>query len=162
MQEFESYIKSNYNVPNAAACGINYTYNTRLSQDKKSQRMIINYIINMKLTWFDKDGKQLLIEKLAFQNDTVTKASEKQCKLISPTEATNKFRIAKPQIVQQLIKAKQSKVDDLQHDIKTLYSYLGSNSDIIPQQMKNTMQIADSTIGATSNDTTHSKTLFDM
>ena len=158
MQEFESYIKSNYNVSNATACAINYTYNTRLSQDKKSQRMIINCIINMKVTWFDKDGKQLLIEKLAFQNDTITKASEKQCKVISPTEATNKFRIAKPHIVQQLIKAKQSKVDDLQHDINTLYSYLGSNSDIIPHQMKNTMQITDST----TNDTTHSKTLFDM
>ena len=157
MQEFESYIKSNYNVPNAAACGINYTYNTRLSQDKKSQRMIINYIINMKLTWFDKDGKQLLIEKLAFQNDTVTKASEKQCKLISPTEATNKFRIAKPYIVQQLIQEKQSKINDLQHDINILHTYLGSTTDIIPHQMKGTIQIVDAAPVSTP-----SKTTFDM
>ena len=40
--EFETYIKSNYNVSNATACAINYTYTTKLTQDKKSQRMIIN------------------------------------------------------------------------------------------------------------------------
>ena len=49
MQEFESYIKSNYNVPNATACGIQYTYNTRVTQDRKSKVSIKNYIINMKL-----------------------------------------------------------------------------------------------------------------
>ena len=156
MQDFESYIKSNYNVSNATACAINYTHTIRLTQDKKSQRMIINYIINMKLTWFDKDGNQILIEKLAFQNDTITKASEKQCKVISPTEVTNMFRVAKPYIVQQLIKAKQSKIDALQHDINILHSYLGSTTDIIPQQMKDTLQLSDQQLPSTSK---HS---FDM
>ena len=155
MQEFETYIKSNYNVPNATACGINYTYTTRLTQDKKSKVSIKNYIINMKLAWYDRDNKQLLIEKLAFQNDTITKSSEKQCKLISPTEATNKFRIAKPYIVQQLIQEKQSKINDLQHDINILHTYLGSTTDIIPHQMKGTIQIVD-------HEPTTSKTVFDM
>ena len=157
MQEFETYIKSNYNVPNATACGINYTYTTRLTQDRKSKVSIKNYIINMKLAWYDRDNKQLLIEKLAFQNDTITKSSEKQCKLISPTEATNKFRIAKPYIVQQLIQEKQSKINDLQHDINILHTYLGSTTDIIPHQMKGTIQIVDAAPVSTP-----SKTTFDM
>lgn len=159
MEDFESYIKSNYIVPSSTACGIHYTYNTRLTQDKKSQRMIINHIINMKLTWFDKDGKQLTVEKLTFQNDILTKASEKQCKTISPTEVTNKFRVAKQDIIRLLVRVRQSKIDALQHDINALYSYLGSSTDIIPQQMKGTLQITDSTIEQQS---TTSKTTFDM
>ena len=157
MEDFESYVKSNYIVPESTACGINYTYNTRLTQDKKSQRMVINYIINMKLTWFDKNGNQLTVEKLIFQNDVLTKASEKQCKTISPTEVTNKFRVAKQDIVRLLIRARQSKIDALQHDVNILYSYLGSSTDIIPQQMKGTLQIADAAPVSTP-----SKTTFDM
>ena len=157
MQDFETYVKSNFIVPEATACGINYTYNTRLTQDKKSQRMVINYIINMKLTWFDKNGNQLSTEKLTFQNDSLTKASEKQCKTISPTEVTNKFRVAKQDIVRLLIRARQSKIDALQHDVNILYSYLGSTTDIIPQQMKGTLQIADAAPVSTP-----SKTTFDM
>ena len=159
MQDFESYIKSNYIVPESTACGIHYTYSTRLTQDKKSQKMIINHIINMKLTWFDKNGKQLSTEKLTFQNDILTKASEKQCKTISPTEVTNKFRVAKQDIVRLLVRVRQSKIDALQHDINALYSYLGSTTDIIPQQMKGTLQVTDSTI---EQQTTTSKTTFDM
>ena len=159
MQDFESYIKSNYIVPESTACGIHYTYSTRLTQDKKSQKMIINHIINMKLTWFDKNGKQLSTEKLTFQNDILTKASEKQCKTISPTEVTNKFRVAKQDIVRLLVRVRQSKIDALQHDINLLYSYLGSSNDIIPQQMKGTLQVTDSTI---EQQTTTSKTTFDM
>ena len=159
MQDFESYIKSNHVVPESTACGIQYTYSTRLTQDKKSQKMIINHIINMKLTWFDKDGKQLSTEKLTFQNDSLTKSSEKQCKTISPTEVTNKFRVAKQDIVRLLVRVRQSKIDTLQHDINLLYSYLGSSTDIIPQQMKGTLQITDSTI---EQQPTTSKTTFDM
>jgi orotate phosphoribosyltransferase-like protein len=117
----------------------------------------------MKLTWFDKDGKQLTVEKLAFQNDVLTKASEKQCKTISPTEVTNKFRVAKQDIVRLLIRARQSKIDALQHDVNILYSYLGSSTDIIPQQMKGTLQLADTNIEPRLElQRTASKTTFDM
>ena len=112
----------------------------------------------MKLTWFDKDGTRLQCDKLTFQNDTLTKASEKQCKTISPTEVTNKFRVAKHHIVQLLIKCKQSKIDNIQHDLQTLYSYLGSNNDIIPQEMKNTIQLTDTVTASTTN----TKQVFDM
>ena len=159
MQDFESYIKSNYVVPSSTACGIHYTYSTRLTQDKKSQRTVINHVINMKLTWFNKDGKQLTVEKLTFQNDILTKSSEKQCKTISPTDVTNKFRLAKQDILRLLIRARQSKIDALQHDVNILSSYLGSTTDIIPQQMKGTLQITDSTI---EQQPTTSKTTFDM
>jgi hypothetical protein len=95
----------------------------------------------MKLIWFDKDSKQLATERLVFQDDTLTKASEKQCTTISPTEVTNKFRVAKQDIVRLLIKVKQNKINDLQHEANALYNYLGSSTDIIPQQMKGTLTI---------------------
>ena len=61
MQDFEHYIKSNYNIPNATACSITYTYNYKLSQDKKSHKMIINHTIKMTLVFIDKDGKQIYL-----------------------------------------------------------------------------------------------------
>ena len=159
MQDFEHYIKSNYNIPNATACSITYTYNYKLSQDKKSHKMIINHTIKMTLVFIDKDGKQISNERLTFTNDTLTKASEKQCKTIAPTEVTNKFRVAKRDIARQLIAVKQDKINDLQHDIDLLTSYTGSSTDIIPQQMKGTLQLSDELI---NEQTTHTKTSFDM
>ena len=169
MQDFETYIKSNYIIPEATACGINYTYTTKTSADRKSKTTIKHHIVTMKLIWFDKDSKQLGTERLVFQDDTLTKSSEKQCKTISPTEATNRFRIAKSQIVQLLINVRQSKINDLQHDIHALSQYLGSNSDIIPAltavpnrvgppQMKNTLQI----ISPPAAEPPRSKPVFDM
>jgi hypothetical protein len=141
MQDFESYVKSNYTIPEATACGINYTYTTRTSTDRKSKTTIKHHIVTMKLIWFDKDSKQLATERLVFQDDTLTKASEKQCTTISPTEVTNKFMVAKQDIVRLLIKVKQNKINDLQHEANALYNYLGSSTDIIPQQMKGTLTI---------------------
>ena len=111
----------------------------------------------MTLIFMDVNGKQLATEKLTFVNDTLTKASEKQCKTISPGEVTNRFRVAKTDIARQLIKVKQDKINDLQHDINLLTSYNGSGG-IIPQQMKSTLQLADSN----SPQTARLKTTFDM
>ena len=157
MQAFEDYIKSNYKIPNTTSCGITYNYTTRNTQDKKSKVYIKNHVITMKLTWFDKDNKQLYSERIVFQNDTLTKASEKHCHTISPTEVTNQFRVAKPYIIQTLIKIKQTKLESLYYDIALLNEYNGVNNDIIPPVMKNTMQIVDNT-----SSTSTSKTTFDM
>ena len=165
MQDFEHYVKSNYNIPNTSACSITYSYNYKLAEDKKSNKMIINNIIKMTLIFMDVNGKQLATEKLTFVNDTLTKASEKQCKTISPGEVTNRFRVAKTDIARQLIKVKQDKINDLQHDINLLTSYNGSGG-IIPQQMKSTLQLADSRrphLGCTNSpQTARLKTTFDM
>ena len=107
----------------------------------------------------DVNGKQLATEKLTFVNDTLTKASEKECKTISPGEVTNRFRVAKTYIARQLIKVKQDKINDLQHDINLLTSYSGSGADIIPQQMKNTLQLA---AQETNPQIPRPKTTFDM
>ncbi len=156
MQEFESYIKSNYHVHAAAATAIKYTYTSRHVQDRKSRASILNHIITMSLTFFDSTGKQLASEKLTFVNDTITKSCEKQLKLISPAEATNKFRAAKQQILRQLINAKQQKINVLQEDINSLTSYSGSNHDIIPTTFKGTL-----TLTPTPAPTQH-KHSFDM
>ena len=157
MQDFETYIKSNYNVQNAVACGVIYTHTTRTSIDKKSKVSIRNHTINVKLTWFDKDNNNLLVEKLTFINDTLSKACEKQCKTISPTEVTNKFRVAKHDIVRLLIRAKCDKINDLQNDVNILHTYMGSNTDIIAPEMKNTIDITEPL-----QTTSRSKTQFEM
>jgi hypothetical protein len=136
MQEFENYVKSNYNIPNAASCGITYTHSKSSKLDKKSNRPVIVHTINMKLVWFDSSNHQLDTSKLAFQNDTLTKPSEKVLRTINPSDTTNKFRAAKNEIVQTLIHIRQQAEAKLQDEIQSLHSYLGNNNTIIPQSMK--------------------------
>ena len=170
MQDFERYVKSNYHVQGAAACSVTYTYSYKLSDDKASKRMIINHTIKMNLTFLDGGGKQLSTAKLMVINDSLAKISEKECKTISPAEVTNKFRIAKPEIARQLIKVKQDKINSLQHTVNLLTSYStfggcptfrldsGAGNDIIPQQMKGTLQLQ----APDTPQISRSKTTFDM
>jgi hypothetical protein len=141
MQDFEHYVKSNYHISNAAACNINYTFSKRAKVDRKSKANVIIYTITMKLTWLDADGKQLQTEKLAFANDELTKASEKQCHTINPGDTTNKFRAAKNEIIHNLVQAKQSKIDDLMQERAQLLTYLGRSDAVIPNEMKGTIHM---------------------
>ena len=141
MQEFEYYIKSNYNVPNHAATAISYSYSSRIILDKKSNKNILNHAITMKIIWFDRNSKQLAAEKLTFINDTLAKSCEKQLRTINPSEATNKFRAAKHEIIRQLSRAKQQKINILQDELNQLINYSGSSHDIIPPVMKATQEI---------------------
>lgn len=156
MQDFETYIKSNYNVPTAAATSIKYNYSNRHVQDKASKAVILNHIITMTITIFDNAGKQLLAEKLTFLNDTITKASEKQLHTISPSEATNKFRAAKLSIIRQLTKVRQEKIQQLQQELDTLIAYSGQATDIIPPVMKAVQHIQD------QEQSSHKTKIFDM
>ena len=176
MQDFEHYVKSNYHISNAAACNINYTFSKRAKVDRKSKANVIIYTITMKLTWLDADGKQLQTEKLAFANDELTKASEKQCHTINPGDTTNKFRAAKNEIIHNLVQAKQaaitkaqSKIDDLMQERAQLLTYLGRSdaglykgADIIPNEMKGTIHIEAATTTTNSYSSGPLKTNFDM
>ena len=142
MQEFENYVKSNYNIPGAAACSIKYTFTTRDTIDKASKIPVIIYTILMKMTWFDKYGQQLQVEKLIFVNDTLTKSSEKSCHTIAPGEVSNKFRIAKSTIIRMLVETRQQKIDELKQEQALLTKYLGTESAIIPNEMKPTVHIS--------------------
>ena len=144
MQEFENYVKSNYIIPGAAACSIKYTFTTRDTIDKASKIPVIIYTILMKMTWFDKYGQQLQVEKLIFVNDTLTKSSEKSCHTIAPSEVSNKFRIAKSTIIRMLVETRQQKIDELKQEQALLTKYLGTESAIIPTEMKPTVQISSS------------------
>lgn len=137
MYEFESYLKSNCNSSKAVACGIDYSYS------QSTNKNVIIHVITVKLTWTDRDANPILNQKLIFRNDTLTKASEKHLKTINPSELTNKFRLAKPYIVKQLIRSKQEKIAELQMDVDVMCSYLGSNSDIIHPTQKNTVHLTD-------------------
>jgi hypothetical protein len=99
----------------------------------------------MKIIWLDKSSKQLAAEKLIFINDTLAKSCEKQLKTINPSEATNKFRAAKHDIIRQLSRAKQQKINTLQQELNALSQYAGSNNDIIPPVMKPTLDIIPNT-----------------
>ena len=159
MQEFENYVKSNYNIPGAAACSIKYTFTTRDTIDKTSKIPVIIYTILMKMTWFDKYGQQLQVEKLIFVNDTLTKSSEKSCHTIAPSEVSNKFRIAKSTIIRMLVETRQQKIDELKQEQALLTKYLGTESAIIPTEMKQTGTIGSS---AVSRPVHISKNKFEM
>ena len=128
MQEFENYVKSNYNIPGATACAIKYTFTTRDTIDKASKVSVVVYTIVMKMSWFDKCGQQLQIEKLIFVNDTLSKSSEKCCFTIAPSEVSNKFRAAKRDIIRILLNARQQKIDVLKQEQALLTRYLGTES----------------------------------
>ena len=144
MQEFEDYVKSNYNIPGATACAIKYTFTTRDTIDKASKIPVIIYTIVMKMTWFDKYGQQLHTDKFIFVNDNLAKSSEKSCLTIAPGETTNRFRVAKPEIIRMLLNTKQEKIDELKQEQSLLTRYLGTNNAIIPNVMKPTVQISTS------------------
>ena len=146
MQEFENYVKSNYIIPGAAACSIKYTFTTRETIDKPSKIPVIIYTIVMKMTWFDKYGQQLQVEKLIFVNDTLTKSSEKSCHTIAPGEVSNKFRIAKSTIIRMLVETRQQKIDELKQEQALLTKYLGTASAIIPNEMRPTVNVGPSAV----------------
>lgn len=142
MQEFENYVKSNYNVPNATACSIKYTFTSRETIDKIAKRTVIMYTVVMSMTWFDKCGKQLQTDKMIFVNDNLSKSSEKNCLTIAPGETTNKFRLAKSEIISMLLNAKQEKIDILKEEQALLRKYLGTNNAIIPNEMRPTVHMS--------------------
>lgn len=138
MQDFESYVKSNYYIPRHVSCGITYSYTSRSIIDKKSKTNMLIHCIYMKLRWYDRDNRLLQDAKLTFINDSLTKFCERQLTTIAPSEVTNKFRLAKPEIVRDLIKVKEDKLKVLQEDVNALYTYSGSSTSnpIIPSTMK--------------------------
>ena len=84
MEEFETYVKSNWNVPNAAACGITYTHATRIVTNK-SKVPVKNHSVNLTISWHDKDNVQLQTEKLSFLNDDMSKI------VVDPSEDFEEF-----------------------------------------------------------------------
>ena len=151
MYEFESYVKSNWDVANATSCGIKYTHTSRESVDKKSKVNIINHTINMTITWYDVNNVQLQTEKLSFLNDDMSKTFDKKMRTINRKELVNKFRSAKNEIVQSIIDEKREKLERINDEIHELVSYLGRQNDVIPPSMKGTIDIKGS-----------SKQTFDM
>ena len=150
MQEFEEYVKSNWNVPGATSCGITYTHTTRLT------KKVLNHSINLTISWRDKDNNPLKTEKLAFLNDDMQKTYDKKMFTINRKELVNKFRLAKTAIVHKIIAEKQAKAMVLQDEITSLANYIGRGDDVIPTTMKNTIQLAKTP----SEPTSHTK--FDM
>ena len=64
MQEFEDYVKSNYNIPGATACAIKYTFTTRDTIDKSSKIPVIIYtVVILQSTFY-----QALVNFLFFWN----------------------------------------------------------------------------------------------
>ena len=179
MIDFESYVKSNWSVPESTSCGIKYSHSSReclgrspreqSSFDKKSNRILINHTVNLTITWFDKDNNQLRTEKLSFVNDDMNKSFDKKMLIINRQELINKFRVAKPQIVHKMITEKNDKLIKINDEIDSLRSYLGRKDDVIPHEMKNTIEISDSSKARSRTDGSElkrkensDKTHFDM
>lgn len=135
MQEFEQYVKSNWNVPEATSCGITYTHTVRMT------KKVVNHSINLTISWRDKDNNLIKTEKLAFLNDDMSKTYDKKMFTINRKELVNKFRLAKTAIVHKIIAEKQAKAMILQDEIASLTNYIGRVDDVIPTTMKNTIQL---------------------
>ena len=140
MHEFEAYVKSNWNVPNATSCGITYTHTTRITTSK-SKVSVKNHSVNLTIAWRDKDNIQLQTEKLSFLNDDMTKTYDKKLHTINRNELVNKFRAAKPEIINKIINEKHEKLLDLQREIGELNAYVGRSDDVIPPSMKGVIEV---------------------
>ena len=160
MQDFESYVKSNWNIPNAASCGITYTHTSRVVIDKTSKVPVKNHSINLCIEWFDKDNNKLQTEKLSFLNDDMTKTYDKKMFTINRTELVNRFRAAKVQIVNRIISEKNDKLTKLQQEIAELQAYKGRTDDVIPQPMKEHIEVVQRSHQTTAS--TSPKQAFDM
>ena len=155
MQEFEHYVKSNWNVPNATSCGITYKHTTRAA------KKVLNHCINLTITWRDKDNNLIKNEKLAFINDDMPKTYDKCMLTINRKELVNKFRLAKNTIVHKIIDEKQAKLMIIQDEITSLQRYIGRSDDIIPHEMKNTIEIVNEQ-APQAQAQTQTKNKFDM
>ena len=156
MQEFEHYVKSNWNVPNATSCGITYKHTTRAA------KKVLNHCINLTITWRDKDNNLIKTEKLAFINDDMPKTYDKCMLTINRKELVNKFRLAKNTIVHKIIDEKQAKLMIIQDEITSLQRYIGRSDDIIPHEMKNTIEIVNEQAPQTTQTQAQTKNKFDM
>ena len=156
MQEFETYVKSNWNVPSATSCGITYTHTTRITTSK-SKVSVKNHSVNLTISWRDKDNNQLQTEKLSFLNDDMTKTYDKKLNTINRKELVNKFRAAKQEIINKIIREKYQKLLELQNEISELNAYIGRSDDVIPPPMKGVIDVV-----STSEQPASSKQTFDM
>ena len=156
MQEFETYVKSNWNVPNATSCGITYTHTTRITTNK-NKVSVKNHSVNLTISWRDKDNNQLQTEKLSFLNDDMTKTYDKKLNTINRKELVNKFRAAKQEIINKIIREKYQKLLELQNEINELNAYIGRSDDVIPPPMKGVIDVV-----STSDQPVSSKQTFDM
>lgn len=137
MLDFEYYLKSNYNVEGSVSCGIKYSYSNKIKSDKKSgtgYRKI--HTITVKLQWFDSNAKLLQAEKINIIDDEVPKTLDKKFTSINGKDLTNKFRVAKNEIINVIRTEKTEKMNELRDVINELNKYQGKNSDIIPSEMK--------------------------
>ena len=161
MQEFEDYVKSNWNVPGATSCGITYTHTVRTVVGKQNKPSVKNHSLNLTIAWRDKDNVQLMTEKLSFLNDDMTKAYDKKLTTISRKELVNKFRTAKQAIITKILNEKHEKLLSIQHDIAELRAYMGRSDDIIPPSMKGVcIDLVHQTVQEGAS--TQSKQNFDM
>ena len=156
MQEFETYVKSNWNVPNATSCGITYTHTTRITTNK-SKVSVKNHSVNLTIAWRDKNNVPLQTRKLTFLNDDMSKTYDEKLHTINRKELVNKFRAAKPEIINKIICEKQQKLLELQREIGELNAYIGRSDDVIPPPMKGVIDVVSTSVQPVSP-----KQTFDM
>ena len=81
---------------------------------------------------------------------------------INRKELVNKFRLAKNTIVHKIIDEKQAKLMIIQEEITSLQRYIGRSDDIIPHEMKNTIEIVNEQAPQTTQTQAQTKNKFDM
>ena len=138
MQSFESYLLSEYQLPNVVVCNkFSYTHNAKQKLDKKSSIPIVNNIINVHIDSYDEKHNLIATHSEKFIDGSIKRGKNKKLINISPDELNNRFSNAKSSIISLILNEYNAKLNELQLKIKDLNRYSGPINNIIPNEFVN-------------------------
>lgn len=142
MDQFEQYLLSEYNLPSTVVCNkLIYSYTTKNKVDKKTNRPLINNIINIKIDSYDDKHNLICHHSETIIDGNIYRTKQNKLINISPDELNNKFSFAKSSIINVIKSDYQNKLNDIQDKIKELDSYCHADG-IIPTEFVNEPKIS--------------------
>lgn len=135
MDQFKSYLISEYAVKGYAAVEFRFTHSTNIKIDKKSGVPLRNDVIKVSIKFVDKGMKVLHSSSVSFENNMLTKTQAKKLINISPKELENRFAAAKRDVCTIIMNEYLIKNHEITTKIDDLQKYLGVNG-IIPMEFK--------------------------
>lgn len=116
MEDLESYLKLEYGRDiHFAASKIGYSHSVTINS-----KGIMNHI-SIKIKLFDKDLKELCSEIVKFTNDALP--AKKKFKYISENELTNKYLIARLEIIKMIYEDYDIKMKLIKEDVDKLSEF---------------------------------------
>ena len=127
MEDFENYIKQEYN--NYSIANIKYKYNIFIKLDKTTKNPIKQYNIFVNVKFYDNNLKILQSLNLKFINDKLNKTSANKLHNIKSDDLNNKFILAKSDIVDNIRGELTMKIDKFKLKLNEINEYESCNID---------------------------------